>query len=135
MPECIFCKIIKGEIPSEKVYDDEYSFAFLDIHPNSHGHTLVIPKDHFENIYTIPEEEWCRLMITAKKLAVAIKHGLDTDGINIAMNNEKAANQDVFHAHIHVIPRFNDDGFYHGRHLEYKEEEKKEVSAKIKKFI
>ncbi len=135
MSDCIFCKIVKGEIPSEKIYEDEYTFAFLDIHPNNLGHTLVVTKDHFENIYTTPDEEFCRLMLTVKKMATAIKHGLDADGINIVMNNEKAGGQDVFHTHIHVIPRFSNDGGYHGRHLIYKEGESKAVSAKIKKEL
>lgn len=104
--DCIFCKIITGEIPATKVYEDEYSYAFLDAHPNTKGHTLVIPKDHFENIYGIPDETLCRLMISVKKISLAVKNGLEADGINIAMNNEAPAGQIIFHAHVHVIPRY-----------------------------
>ncbi len=136
MEDCIFCKIIKGEIPSEKIYEDDYSFSFLDIKPSSSGHALVIPKDHFENLYTLPDEELCRLMISVKKVATALKHGLDADGINLVMNNEAGAGQLVYHAHIHIIPRLiNDKDFHFGRHVQYKEGEMKEVAEKIRKEI
>lgn len=105
---CIFCKIIRNEIPAVKIYEDNETLAFLDISPNTRGHTLVISKNHFENIYSLPVENWCHMNITAQKIAVALKNGLLADGINIVMNNESAAHQLVFHAHIHVIPRYND---------------------------
>lgn len=105
---CIFCKIIRNEIPSVKIYEGSETIAFLDISPNTRGHTLIIPKDHFENIYSLPVENWCLMNITAQKIAVALKTALSADGINVVMNNESAAHQLVFHAHIHVIPRYND---------------------------
>ena len=133
MPDCIFCKIAKGEIPSEKIYEDEYTYAFLDIYPGNHGHTLVIPKEHFENIYSIPDEEWCRLMLTVKKVADAAKRGMDADGINLFMNNEEAAGQEIPHAHIHIIPRFREDGFKPFHKTSYKEGEIGKIAEKIRK--
>jgi histidine triad (HIT) family protein len=106
--DCIFCKIIKNEIPAVKLYEDAETLAFLDITPNTRGHTLIIPKNHHENIYSIPVETWCLMNIITQKLAVAVKNGLSADGINIIMNNESAANQIIFHGHIHIIPRYND---------------------------
>lgn len=134
MPDCVFCKIIKGEIPSEKVYEDEYTFAFLDNGPDSRGHTLVIPKDHLENLYGIPDEEACRWIMSIKKVAIGLKHALDADGINLLMNNEMG--QIVPHAHMHLIPRYHDDtGFHFGRKITYKEGEKTEIAEKIKKEL
>lgn len=132
---CIFCKIVTGTIPANKVYEDDETLAFLDIHPNNPGHTLVIPKDHFENIYGTPSETLCRMIMTTQKIAVAAKNGVDSDGINIAMNNESAAGQEVMHAHIHVIPRFNEDGYKHWGHKPYKEGEMESTAEKIKKEI
>lgn len=111
MHECIFCKIITNQIPSHKVYEDDYVLAFLDIKPNHPGHTLVIPKEHFENIYSVPAEIFARMTVVAQKIAVALKQSLECDGVNLAMNNEKDAGQVIFHTHIHVIPRYAGDGF------------------------
>lgn len=130
--DCIFCKIIKNEIPSVKVYEDNETLAFLDIRPNSRGHILVIPKSHFENIYGLPVETWCHMNITAQKIAMALKNSLSADGINIVMNNESRAGQLVFHAHIHVIPRYND--FDENKYI-YTAEEMGEVANKIKENI
>lgn len=132
---CIFCKIVAGNIPSQKVYEDNETMAFLDINPNNHGHTLVIPKDHFENIYGTPSETLCRMIMTVQKMAIAVKNGVSADGINISMNNESAAGQDVFHAHIHIIPRFNEDGYKHWPHKPYKEGEMESTAEKIRKEL
>jgi histidine triad (HIT) family protein len=135
MDDCIFCKIIKGEIPSHKVYEDEYTYAFLDIAPNNHGNTLVIPKDHVENIYSIPSETLCRLILTVQKLAIAVKNGTDADGVNLIMNNEPAAGQEVFHAHFHIVPRLINDGFTTWPHKSYLPGEAEAVLEKIKSAI
>lgn len=116
---CVFCKIIAGEIPAKKVYEDAETVAFLDIQPVQPGHTLVILKDHFENIYTTPAEAWLRLQMTVQKVALAVKHGTDADGVNVHMNNESAAGQVVPHVHIHIIPRQNDDGLINWTHSGY----------------
>lgn len=130
--DCVFCKIIDGSIPAYKVYEDDETLAFLDIRPNNLGQTLVIPKDHTENIYTISPETLCRVTLTVQKVAVAIRNGSDVDGINIIMNNEPAAGQVIFHAHIHVIPRLNDDGLTFWPSKEYKEGEMEIYRDKIK---
>lgn len=128
---CIFCKIISGDIPSYKIYEDDTTFAFLSIGPNNPGHTLVIPKDHFENIYGLPDEILCRMTMTAKKIALAIKNGLDADGINIGMNNEESAGQEIPHAHIHIIPRTHDDGLIHWPPKAYLPGEAEDIAKKI----
>ncbi len=133
--DCIFCKIIEDIVPSNKVYEDDHILAFLDIQPNNPGHTLVIPKDHFENIYTTPDETLCRLIIAVRKVSLAIKDAMDADGINIIMNNEPTAGQLVSHIHIHVIPRFETDGFKGWEHKEYKHGEAEEVAKNIKKSL
>lgn len=119
---CVFCKIIDGTIPAYKVYEDNETLAILDIKPTSYGHTLVISKDHTENIYTMPDELLCRMMLTTKKIAVAIRNGTEVDGVNIIINNESAAGQIINHAHVHVIPRSNEDGLRSWPSVEYKEE-------------
>lgn len=124
---CIFCKIINGEIPANKVYEDEHTLAFLSIGPNNPGHTLVIPKDHFENIIGTPDEALCRVMIAAKKIAIAIKNGLDSDGISIAM-----VGKDVPHMHVHVMPRNDDDNPIDWPIKAYLPGEAEEVLMKIK---
>lgn len=129
--DCIFCKIVKKEIPSEKIYEDEIVFAFLDIRPVNIGHTLIVPKEHFKNIFDLPEDTLTHMMKVVKKISIALKK-FGSDGINIHINNEKAAGQIVFHSHIHLIPRFEGDNLFHwpGRDL-YKEAETKEVAKKI----
>lgn len=114
--DCIFCKIVRGEIPSQKIYEDEGAFAFLDIHPINRGHTLVIPKTHHENMFTAPEDVFTKLMGTVHLLAPKVKQAVGAEGINIGINNEAAAGQLVFHVHVHIIPRWSDDGHaqWHG---------------------
>lgn len=137
MPEtsCVFCKIIRGEISANKVYEDEDTLAFLDIKPNNPGHTLVIPKKHSENLYDMDDHHAAALMRTAQKIAVAVKKAMSADGINIAMNNEEAAGQIIFHPHMHVIPRFTEDGWSHSKRLQYKEGEAESVAQKIREAI
>lgn len=110
--DCIFCKIINGEIPSAKVYEDEHVFAFLDISQVTKGHTLVIPKTHTKNIYETPEAVAKELFGRVPKIANAIKKVYKPVGMNLLNNNEAPADQSVFHLHIHIIPRYGDkDGF------------------------
>lgn len=135
MNDCIFCKIISGEIPSHKIYEDDWTLAFLDIAPSSVGHSLVIPKDHFENIYTLPDETLARLSLTAKKVSVALKHSLECDGVNLIMNNEKSAGQIIFHSHIHIIPRKENDGLKLFPHGKSTDEELSDLTDRIKKTI
>ena len=109
MDDCVFCKIIAGEIPSYKLYEDEHTLAFLDVHPVNPGHTLVIPKEHHRNIFDIPEEALARVTVVAQKVSLAIQESIGAEGVTLRMNNEPAGGQDVFHAHLHVIPRFQDE--------------------------
>jgi histidine triad (HIT) family protein len=132
MNDCLFCKIIKGEIPSNRIYEDEDVYAFLDITPNNAGHTLVVPKIHQKNIYEMDEVAVSNVFIAVRKLAIAIKKAVGADGINIAMNNDTDAGQVIFHAHVHVIPRYKKDGFKHWKGEEYEEGKAKEVEEKIK---
>ena len=133
--ESLFLKIISGEIPSEKIYEDEYTVAFLDINPTNPGHTLVVPRALYENIYDIPDDVFCQVMKTVRKMAPAIKKATGADGINIIMNNDPAAGQLIFHAHIHIIPRFESDPFKHWRGTPYKEGVIEIVGEKIRKEL
>lgn len=135
MNDCIFCKIIRKEIPADIVYEDENCLAFLDITPINPGHTLLIPKKHYENLYEMPDEILIKLAPIIKKLAVAIKKCVDAEGINIGMNNERPAGQLVPHAHIHIMPRFSNDGHTHWRGKPYPEGESQKIAEKIISFI
>ncbi len=134
-PDCLFCKIVSGEIQSEKVYEDTETLAIMNINPTNKGQVLVMPKDHVENIYGFSEELAARIMLTAKKLSIAVKNGVDADGVNLIMNNEESAGQVIFHAHIHIIPRFNDDGLEHWPAKAYLEGEITDFGDKIKKEL
>ena len=129
---CIFCKIIKSNIPAVKVYEDGEVLAFLDINPKTRGHVLIIPKNHFENIYGLPVETWCHMNIASQKMAIALKSSLSSDGVNIIMNNESTAGQIIFHAHIHIIPRYND---FNENKYTYITGEMEEVAESIKKEL
>lgn len=136
MTDCLFCKIIAGEIPSTKIYEDDNVLAFLDIRPVNIGHTLVIPKVHHMNLYETPDEILAHVMTVVKKLSIAIKGALNADGINIEMNNDPVAGQIIFHTHIHIIPRFSGDGFTHWHGARgYNEGETDTVSTKIKMHL
>ncbi|MBR5127433.1 MAG: HIT family protein [Roseburia sp.] len=106
MADCIFCKIIAGEIPSYTIYEDEEFKVFLDINPASKGHALIVPKEHYANIYDIDEEVVARAMKLAKKLATRMTKVLGCDGFNLLQNNNEVAGQTVFHFHMHLIPRY-----------------------------
>ena len=107
---CIFCKIAGGEIPSTTVYEDEQFRVFLDLSPATKGHALIVPKQHYANIFEIDEAVLRDLIALAKKVATGMKEALNCDGINIIQNNGPAAGQSVFHFHLHVIPRYEGDG-------------------------
>jgi histidine triad (HIT) family protein len=111
MDDCIFCKIIKGEIPSQKVYEDDDIIAFLDIRPINPGHTLVVPKTHAANILETSEEDAQKLVAAVKKIAPAILKAVGTESFNLSSNNGRASGQVVFHTHWHIMPRFPADGY------------------------
>ncbi|HOW14090.1 HIT family protein [Methanosarcina sp.] len=107
---CLFCKIISGEIPSKLVYEDDYVYAFLDIYPASEGHTLVAPRKHFSSFTDMGPEDVARLFEAARKITAAVEKAFSADGSNIGINNGEAAGQEVPHVHVHVIPRKKGDG-------------------------
>ena len=106
---CIFCAIAAGEIPSFKIYEDDAFLAYLDINPFSRGHTLVIPKAHYEGLLDAPDETLAALVSRVRKVAAHIKDRLGCDGFNILQNNGEAAGQTVRHIHFHIVPRWNGD--------------------------
>ena len=108
--ECLFCALVAGKIPSIKVFEDAQHIAFLDINPRNPGHTLVIPKRHYEVVMDMPEPEAGKLFEIVKRMSVNIKNGTKADGISIMQNNYKVAGQVVPHVHFHVIPRFAAEG-------------------------
>lgn len=107
---CIFCKIAAGEIPSKTLYEDEQFRVILDLGPAAKGHALILPKEHYENIYEIPDETVADAMKLAKKMAGIMTEKLNCDGFNIVQNNGVVAGQTVFHFHMHLIPRYKGDG-------------------------
>ncbi len=107
--ECIFCAIVDGKIPSAKVYENEHVFAFMDIAPANPGHLLIIPKQHYRNIFDMPADVGSKIMEAAIPLAAAIREALKPDGLNLFQSNEPAAFQTVFHFHLHLIPRWEGD--------------------------
>ena len=107
---CIFCKIANGEIPSKTIEENDMFRVVLDVSPATKGHALILPKDHYANLYELPEEVAAEALKLAKKVALKMKERLHCDGVNLVQNNEEAAGQTVFHFHMHVIPRFKEDG-------------------------
>ena len=128
---CIFCKIIKGEIPAAKIYEDEKVFAFLDINPVNYGHTLVIPKEHYQIMTDVPDELVAYLFIKAKELMKIIKKAMAADFVVVSV-----VGVDVPHFHIHLIPRFRDDGlagFWPTK--KYEKGEMETIAERIKKSL
>ena len=109
MSDCIFCKIVNGEIPCYKVYEDAEVLAFLDISQTTKGHTLVIPKEHFDNILYCPEDLLGKVIRVAQKIAQAEVTTLGAQGVNIIINTNEVAGQTIMHFHVHVIPRYSDN--------------------------
>lgn len=133
--DCLFCKIIEGEVPVAKVYEDENVYAFMDISQVTDGHTLVIPKVHTTDIYDMDEQVASEIFATVPKIAKAIKLAKKPAGLNILNNNEIMAGQSVYHFHLHLIPRYNEnDGFnvkWVTRNDHYSIEELQEKADKI----
>ena len=120
MEDCIFCKIIRGEIPSYKVHETEDVFVMLDINPLSKGHLLVLPKEHYQDIHDIPEEILMEISSVTKQMAERLKERLNPEGIIIMQNNGKRAGQSVFHFHIHIKPVYSDTPVPQEEHLRKK---------------
>lgn len=135
MSDCIFCKIIKGELPSAKVYEDDKTVAFLDIKPVNPGHVMVIPKEHHETILDTPEDVLAAIMLAVKKIAPAVLKAVGSEGFNLGVNNGAVAGQLVPHLHFHIMPRLPGDGhgLWDGR--AYANGEMQNVAAKIRSNI
>lgn len=129
---CIFCKIISGEIPAYKVYEDDKTLAFLDINQVNPGHTLIVSKNHYANLEAIPTEELSALIIAVKKVGALLKNKLGVGGYNITVNNDPIAGQLIAHLHFHVIPRREGDGLKLWPQKKYEEGEAEEIMKKLK---
>ncbi len=136
MDDCVFCKIAAGEIPSEKVAENEHAFAFLDIRPLARGHTMVIPKQHAERFADMPRDSARAVMDLAQEIALRQTRRLGAPGITIAVNDGRAAGQEVMHVHVHLVPRAEGDG--HGpihhlfkEHATLKDGELGEIRARL----
>lgn len=108
--DCIFCKIAAGEIPSKTIYEDDLFRVILDLGPATKGHALILPKDHADNLFELPDDTAGKVLVLAKKLATQMKEKLDCDGLNLVQNNGEEAGQTVKHFHMHMIPRYKNDG-------------------------
>ena len=131
--DCIFCKIVKGEIPCQKIYEDEDFLAFLDIRPINKGHALLIPKEHHENLLDMPDE--LKVTPVLKKVARAVYEAMGASAFNIGMNNFSDAGQVVLHSHWHIIPRYPEDGLQHWPGHDVSSEELEEVQKRIKEKL
>lgn len=109
MDNCIFCKIANGEIPSNTLYEDDDFRVILDIEPATKGHALILPKKHFANLYEIDDERASKVLLVAKQMATKMQKALNCDGLNVVQNNGVAAGQTVFHFHMHLVPRYEQD--------------------------
>jgi histidine triad (HIT) family protein len=135
MENCVFCKIIAGEIPSATIYEDEDFKVILDINPAAKGHALILPKEHYANLYELPEELCQKVMVLAKRLATHMTEKLGCDGFNLVQNNGEVAGQTVFHFHLHLIPRYKDGDnrdLLTWKHLSYQEGEAQELAELLK---
>lgn len=133
---CIFCNIAQKEVPASLVYEDEKVMAFLDIRPLNKGHTLIIPKEHHENIFDIPEQLITYLHGIVKHIAIAVEKATKADGISIIQQNGKAAGQDIFHLHVHVVPRYEGQKLPSFSHIKEADREKlSHTAAKIRKYL
>jgi histidine triad (HIT) family protein len=132
MSDCIFCKIINKKLPCYQIYEDDNFLAFLDIEPISKGHTLIIPKKHYNTFEETPIELLSEMIKVVNKVGIAIKKATKADAFNIGLNNGKAAGQLIMHTHFHIIPRFNDDGLHTWPSIECSEEEFKKITKDIK---
>jgi histidine triad (HIT) family protein len=131
---CVFCRIIRGEERATRIYEDERVIAFMDNRPVTEGHSLIVSKKHYENIFYVPEEELAYLTKIVKKIAVAIKKSESPDGIRIIQNNGRAANQLIFHFHMHVIPVYEGKSLSGFRRTQ-EEDTLEVVAARIRRFI
>lgn len=131
--ECIFCKLANGDLPTNSIYEDEDFNVILDISPASIGHCVILPKTHAANLYELPDDYCSKIMPVAKKCATAIKKSLGCTGLNVLQNNGESAGQTVFHLHVHLIPRYDDDTVQIGWNNKNSLDNADELADKIKK--
>lgn len=130
--DCIFCKLANGEIPTNSIYEDDDFKVILDASPATKGHALILPKEHFDNLYEVDDAVAAKIMPLAKKLANNMKEKLHCDGINVLQNNGEAAGQTVFHLHVHLIPRTTgDNAILEWNHLSLSDDEMKEIKREL----
>lgn len=129
--KCIFCQIIQGKIPCYKIYESNLCLAFLDINPVNPGHTLIVPKEHCILIENLSEKSITELILTIKKLIPTIEKTVNSDGVNIILNNGRAAGQLIQHVHFHIIPRFKKDGLKPWSGKRISQDKIKKIAAKI----
>ena len=133
--ECIFCKIANGDIPSKELYEDDEFKVILDLGPATRGHALILPKNHYANLYELPDELAEKVILLAKKMIVKMTKALDCDGFNVVQNNGAPAGQTVFHFHMHLIPRYeNDDAGFGWNTGELSEADKEDILAKMREI-
>ena len=133
--DCIFCKIISGAIPCSKVYEDEKILAFLDLGPVNKGHTLIVPKKHFETLLDMPDKLLAELIKATKKVAKAVIKVTRTDGFNLMQSNKPTAGQVVPHFHLHIIPRHKEDGLKFWPQGKYEEGEMEKLANEISSLL
>lgn len=132
---CIFCKIIKGELPSSTLYEDDMFKVIMDLSPVSKGHALIIPKEHFDNLYELDDEYASKAMVVAKKLATGMTKALGADGFNLLQNNGEDAGQSVYHFHMHLLPRYKGDEALRWTPGETTPEEMDKIAKQVKEVL
>jgi histidine triad (HIT) family protein len=135
MADCIFCKIVAGDVPCHRVYEDEATLAFLDVAPTNPGHTLLVPKAHYPDLLATPADVVAALVEALPRVARAVRAGSGADAFNVGINNGAAAGQVVFHTHLHVIPRFANDGYRSWGHKQYAPGEAEAVAERIRRAV
>jgi histidine triad (HIT) family protein len=135
MRDCIFCRIAAGEVPATRVLETPGVLAFLDIAPVNYGHTLVIPKAHYQNLLELPDTLWTEIGQVCRRVARALQAALQAQGFNLGMNNFEAAGQEVFHAHLHVIPRYHADGLKLFPQASYKPGDREKTGEQLRRFL
>jgi len=127
--DCIFCRIVQKEAPASILYEDDKILVFLDIRPLNEGHTLIIPKAHHETVYDMPEDLFCHMYKLVKRMAVAVRDATKADGITVIQQNGQAAGQEIFHLHVHVVPRYEGQKLPHFHDIPNASREQLELAA------
>jgi histidine triad (HIT) family protein len=135
MSDCIFCGIAAGAAPAARILETPNVLAFLDIAPVHYGHTLVIPKAHYQNLLDLPDDLWQEIVQVCRRVAQAQRAALQAQGFNLQMNNFEAAGQVVFHAHVHVIPRYFNDGLHLFPQESYRTGDLEKTAAQLRQVL